>query len=45
MLNYFYIILNLFNQEMPHWDLKNLLYKSVLAKTAAVARHTKFQTI
>jgi len=26
-------------------EIKNLLYKSVLAKTAAVARHTKFRTI
>jgi len=26
-------------------EIKNLLYKSVLVKTAAVARHTKFHTI
>jgi len=34
-----YFILNVFNQEMPR------LYKSDLAKTAAVAHYTKFQTI
>jgi len=41
---FYFIILNVFKPGNASIEIKNLLYKRVLAKTAAAARYTKFQT-